>query len=56
MVFKTLGTRLGNLIGKSFKSTIQDFKSDGFTSLFKSSDTVALQNFNKELKKELTIT
>mgnify|MGYP004461771793 FL=1 len=51
MVFKTLGTRLGNLIGKSFKSTIQDFKSDGFTSLFKSSDTVALQNFNKELKK-----
>lgn len=54
MVFKTLGTSLGNLIAKSFDSTIKDFKlSDGniISTLFKSSDTVALQNFNKELKK-----
>ena len=30
MVFKTLGTSLGNLIAKSFDSTIKDFKlSDG---------------------------
>ncbi len=40
MVFKTLGTSLGNLIAKSFDSTIKDFKlSDGniISTLFKNS-------------------
>lgn len=54
MVFKTLGTSLGNFVGKSFESTIKDFKLSGgniVSTLFKSSDTIALQKFNQELKK-----
>lgn len=54
MVFKTLGTSLGNLVGKSFESTIKDFKLSGgniVSTLFKSSDTIALQKFNQELQK-----
>lgn len=54
MVFKILGTSLGNLVGKSFDSTIKDFKLSGgniVSTLFKSSDTIALQKFNRELKK-----
>lgn len=54
MVFKTLGTSLGNFVGKSFESTIKDFKFSGgniVSTLFKSSDTVALQKFNQELQK-----
>lgn len=53
MVFKTLGTILGNFVDKSFKSTIKDFKLSGgniVSTLFKSSDTIALQKFNQELK------
>lgn len=53
MAFKTLGTSLGNFVGKSFESTIKDFKlSSGniASTLFKSSDTIALQKFNQELK------
>lgn len=53
MVFKTLGTILGNFVGKSFESTIKDFKLSGgniASTLFKSSDTIALQKFNQELK------
>ncbi len=54
MVFKTLETGLENLIGKSFESTIKDFKlSSGnvWSTLFKDSDVIALQKFNRELKK-----
>ena len=54
MVFKTLGTSLGNFVGKSFESTIKDFKFSGgniVSTLFKSSDTIALQKFNQELQK-----
>lgn len=54
MVFKTLGTILGNFVGKSFESTIKDFKLSGgniASTLFKSSDTIALQKFNQELQK-----
>ena len=54
MVFKTLGTILGNFVGKSFESTVNDFKLSGgniISTLFKSSDTVALQKFNQELQK-----
>ena len=54
MVFKTLGTILGNFVGKSFESTINDFKLSGgniISTLFKSSDTIALQKFNQELQK-----
>lgn len=54
MVFKTLETWLNNFIGKSLESTIKDFKlSDGnvLSTLFKDSDTIALQKFNQELKK-----
>ena len=50
MVFKTLGTILGNFVDKSFKSTIKDFKLSGgniVSTLFKSSDTIALQKFNQ---------
>lgn len=53
MVFKTLGTILGNFVDKSFKFTIKDFKLSGgniVSTLFKSSDTIALQKFNQELK------
>jgi hypothetical protein len=54
MVFKTLETGLENLIGKSFESTIKDIKlSSGnvWSRLFKDSDVIALQKFNRELKK-----
>ena len=54
MVFKTLETGLGNFIGKSFESTIKDFKLSGgnvWSTLFKDSDVIALQKFNRELKK-----
>ena len=54
MVFKTLGTILGNFVGKAFESTIKDFKLFGgniISTLFNSSDTIALQKFNQELEK-----
>lgn len=53
MVFKTLETWLNNFIGKSLESTIKDFKLSGgnvLSTLFKDSDTIALQKFNQELK------
>ena len=53
MVFEKLGTWLNNFIGKSLESTIKDFKLSGgnvLSTLFKDSDTIALQKFNKELK------